>query len=49
MDIHIKETDCFGSINKDSISYDDIDYFGNSLILLELSKIKCFLKEIKVL
>ena len=44
MDIHIKETDCFGSINKDSISYDDVDYFGNSLILFELYKIKCFVK-----
>jgi len=44
MDIHIKETDCFGSINNDSISYDDINFFGKSLILFELSKIKCFVK-----
>ena len=43
-DIHIRETDCFGLINKDSISYDDFNYFGNSILLFELSKIKCFIK-----
>ena len=43
-DIQIKETDCFGSINKDSISFDDTDYLGNSLILFEISKIKCYIK-----
>ena len=43
-DIIIKETDCFGLINSDSKSYDDIDYFGNSLILLEMNKINCFVK-----
>ena len=43
-EIHIKETDCFGLITKESISYDDTDYFGNSLILFELSKIKCYIK-----
>ena len=43
-DIHIKETDCFGLISNSSISYDDFNYFGNSLILFELSKIKCFIK-----
>ena len=43
-DINIKETDCFGLINNDSISYDDFNYFCNSLLLFELSKIKCFIK-----
>lgn len=43
-DIHIQETDCFGVINKDSISYDDIDFLGNYLILFELYKIKCYTK-----
>ena len=43
-DIHIKETDCFGLISNDTISYDDINYFGNSIILFEISKIKCFIK-----
>ena len=43
-DIQIKETDCFGLINKDSISFDDTDYLGNSLILFEISKIKCYTK-----
>ena len=43
-DIQIKETDCFGSINKDSISFDDTNYLGNSLILFEISKIKCYIK-----
>ena len=43
-DIIIKQTSCFGLINKESISYDDIDYFGDSLLLLDLYKIKCFVK-----
>ena len=34
-------------ISKDSISYDDIDYFGNSLILFDIYKIKCFVKSNK--
>ena len=43
-EIQINETDCFGIITKDSISYDDIDFFGNSLILFQLYKIKCYIK-----
>ena len=43
-DIHIRETDCYGLITQNSISYDDIDYLGNSLILFDLIKIKCFIK-----
>ena len=43
-DIIIKETNCFGMIHENSISYDDIDYFGNSLVLLDLYKIKCYVK-----
>ena len=42
--IEIKETDFFGLINKDTISYDDKDFFGNSLILFEIFKIKCYTK-----
>ena len=42
--IEIKETDCFGLINKDSISFDDQDYFGDSFLLFEFSKIKCYTK-----
>ena len=44
VDIHIKETDCYGIITKNCTSYDDINYLGNSLILFELFKIKCFIK-----
>ena len=43
-DIIIKQTSCYGLINKESISYDDIEYFGDSLLLLDLYKIKCFVQ-----
>ena len=46
-EIQIKETDCFGVITKDSLSYDDFDFFGDSLILFQLYKIKCYIKENK--
>ena len=46
-DIFIKETDCFGLINRDSISYDDSEFFGNSLILFDLYKINCYVKGTK--
>ena len=43
-DIYIRETDCFGEISEDSISFDDMDYFGTSLILFDISKIICYVK-----
>ena len=45
IDFEIKETDCYGLITNDCISLDDKDYFNNSLILVELYKIKCFVSK----
>ena len=42
---HIKESDCYGLISNNSISLDDKDNFGNSMILMELHKIKCFISK----
>ena len=45
IDFEIRETDCYGLITNDCISLDDKNYFNNSLILVELYKIKCFISQ----
>ena len=45
LEFHIKESDCYGLITNNCISLDDKDTFGNSMILMELYKIKCFISK----
>ena len=47
LQFEIKETDLYGIVSKDNISLDDYNNFENSLILVELYKIKCFINESK--
>ena len=42
VDLTIHETNFFGSVYKDSVSYDDFDYFGNDLVYFDLQNIKCY-------
>ena len=47
LQFQIKETECYGLITNNCISLDDKNTFNNSLILVELYKIKCFLTKDK--
>ena len=47
LEFEIKETNFYGSINSNYISLDDKDYFNNSLILMKLYIIKCFISNDK--
>jgi hypothetical protein len=42
LSFQIKETDFYGLITNNNISFDDKSYFNNSLILMKLNRIKCF-------
>lgn len=47
LEFQIKETDFYGLITNDCLSLDDKDFFDNSLVLMELYKIKCFISKDK--
>ena len=47
LQFQIKETECYGLITNNCISLDDKNTFNNSLILVELYKIKCFVTKDK--
>ena len=42
LEFQIKETDFYGLITNSNISFDDKSYYNNSLILMKLNRIKCF-------
>ena len=42
LEFQIKETDFYGLITNSNISFDDKSYFNNSLILMKINRIKCF-------
>ena len=47
LQFQIKETDCYGLITNDCLTLDDKYTFNNSLILVELYKIVCFISKNK--
>ena len=49
LEFQIKETDFYGLITNNYISFDDKNYFNNSLILMKLNRIKCFVTKDKTI
>ena len=43
-DVEIKKTYCYGSINENTLTFDDQEFFDTLIIFYKLHKIKCYTK-----